>query len=362
MFYFFLTAGSLLSSHVLASPSPRATTTTTADVLNYTFPAGANWPEPLPITGDWFFVHDPSMIQRETDSKYFLFTTHDKAGIITSNSLSGPYAVVGSVLPDNSSIDLPGNNDIWAPDVHFEYGEYYCFYAVSTFGSQDSAIGLATSKSMDPGTWIDHGEVWNSVTGDDYNAIDPNLFFDEHDKPYLAYGSFWGDLFQIPLTPNLMAGVGTPQEVSLNSSDTHAEEGSFVYKHDNYYYLFLSAGICCGFVEDDLPQAGTEYHVVVGRSEFAHGPFVDADGVALLDSGGTIILGSHGRVYAPGGQAIFVDKYYDSKVQSLQEREVFVYHYVPADGVSPYNDSYSSLGLNGINWSSGWPVLTNLNV
>jgi arabinan endo-1,5-alpha-L-arabinosidase len=47
------------------------------------------FPNPLPIKGPFFFVHDPSLVQRESDGKYFLFTTHDKAGIITATHLDG---------------------------------------------------------------------------------------------------------------------------------------------------------------------------------------------------------------------------------------------------------------------------------
>jgi hypothetical protein len=51
-------------------------------------PAKTTFPDPLPIKGPFFFVHDPSLVQRQ-DGKYFLFTTHDKAGIITATHLEG---------------------------------------------------------------------------------------------------------------------------------------------------------------------------------------------------------------------------------------------------------------------------------
>jgi hypothetical protein len=92
----------------------------------------------------------------------------------------------------------------------------------------------------------------------------------------------------------------------------------------------------------------------------------------MRETGGTLVLGSHGNIYAPGGQVIFTDK--------KTNKDVFVYHYVPVDSPSPFNDEFSSLGLNGIDWSSvscmnfpwmpvlainrikskGWPVLTAL--
>lgn len=51
-------------------------------------PVKSPFPDPLPIKGPFFFVHDPSLVQRQ-DGKYFLFTTHDKAGIITATDLEG---------------------------------------------------------------------------------------------------------------------------------------------------------------------------------------------------------------------------------------------------------------------------------
>jgi arabinan endo-1,5-alpha-L-arabinosidase len=47
------------------------------------------FPDPLPIQGPSFFVHDPSLVQRQSDGKYFLFTTYNKGGIITADNLQG---------------------------------------------------------------------------------------------------------------------------------------------------------------------------------------------------------------------------------------------------------------------------------
>jgi arabinan endo-1,5-alpha-L-arabinosidase len=181
--------------------------------------AAQTFPNPAPIKGSFFFVHDPSLVQRKVDGKYFLFTTHDKGGIITADNLQGlvanvavlelctqsffscsPWKEVGSIVPKNSSIDLPGRDDIWAPDVTYYKGKYYAYYSVSTFGSQNSAIGLATSSSMDPGTWTDHGLVFRSYTNNLYNAIDPNFAVDELGRPFLSFGKL--DTFMLP---NVMA-------------------------------------------------------------------------------------------------------------------------------------------------------------
>lgn len=49
----------------------------------------AAFPNPLKLTGNSFFVHDPSLVQRQSDGKYFLFTTHNRGGILTATNLAG---------------------------------------------------------------------------------------------------------------------------------------------------------------------------------------------------------------------------------------------------------------------------------
>ncbi len=50
------------------------------------------------------------------------------------------------------------------------YGFWVLYYSVSTVGSQNSAIGLATSNTLEPGDWLDWGAVVTSKAGDSYNA------------------------------------------------------------------------------------------------------------------------------------------------------------------------------------------------
>ncbi|OCH91094.1 glycoside hydrolase family 43 protein [Obba rivulosa] len=318
----------------------------------------ASFPNPLPLEGDHVYVHDPSLIQRQSDGKYFLFTSHNEAGIITATNLSGPWTEVGSILPNGSSINLPGRNDIWAPDVSLHNGTYYAYYAVSQSGSQNSSIGLATSPSLDPGTWTDHGQVFRTKKNDPYNAIDPNLAIDEHGEPVLTWGSYWDDIFQYSLISDLSAVTGSPKQVAYNSTiigtTPRPDEGSFLWEHGNFYYLFFSSGQCCGFNASALPAPGVEYKVFVGRSASAHGPFVDANGVDLRSAGGTLVIASHDNVYAPGGEGVFTD------MSDGIGRDVFVYHYLLAYGPWAYQEQNATVGLNGIDWSSGWPVLTEL--
>lgn len=107
-----------------------------------------------------------------------------------------------------------------------------------------------------------------------YNAIDPNFLKIATGDYVLSFGSFWDDLYQVALNSNPITATGSAYNIAFNSSGTHAEEGSFIYWQSPFYYLFFSAGQCCGFTAGDLPATGTEYSVRVCRSTSATGGFV----------------------------------------------------------------------------------------
>ena len=102
-------------------------------------------------------------------------------------------------------------------------GRTYLFYSISTFGSQESAIGLASAASIGAGSWKDEGVVLTSKDGDAYNAIDPNLVIDQSGKPWLAFGSFWTGLKIVALNPSTMRPTGDIYSIAARSSSTAIE-------------------------------------------------------------------------------------------------------------------------------------------
>lgn len=64
----------------------------------------------------------------------------------------------------------------------------------------------------------------------------------------------------------------------------------------------------------------------------------------MRNNGGTLVLASHGDVFAPGGEGIFTD--------SKSGKDIFVYHYLHSQGSIAYVEANSSLGLNAIDWTS----------
>ena len=208
---------------------------------------------------------------------------------------------------------------IWAPDIAFHNGLYYLYYSVSAFGKNTSCIGVATSKTLDPKSseykWTDHGKVIESIPGRDlWNAIDPNLAWDEQRQPWLTFGSFWSGIKLVKLNANLTA-IANPQDwytIAKRSRDyktadanggNAAIEAPFIFKKNNYYYLFVSFDFCCKGVDSN-------YKVMVGRSEKIQGPYLDKDGVRMDAGGGTLVLQGNKAWPGVGHNSVYT---FDSK-------------------------------------------------
>jgi len=181
--------------------------------------------------------------------------------------------------------------------------------------------------------WTNHGLVTSSTSGTGYNAIDPHLII-SGSSWYLSFGSFWSGIKLIQLNPT----TGKPSSTAVVSisdrlSNRGAEEASWIYQTGGYYYLFTSFDQCCN-------GTSSTYNIRVSRGTSITGPYTDKSGVAALQSGGTEILGTHGLVYGPGGQSLLGDT----------DGVHLIYHY--------YSATTSILGINGLNFSTGWPVVT----
>lgn len=230
---------------------------------------------PLSCSGTCTNAHDPSLVRRD-DGTYFRFSTGGKIAVHTAPSIQGPWVYKGAALPNGSKISKPGNQDLWAPDIFKVGSTYYLYYSVSSFGSQNSAVGVATSTTMDVGSWIDLGSTGvESVSGSKFNAIDGNVQ-SANGKLYMNFGSFWSDLFQIEMTatPTKVAkAVTLATQIAFVPTSPQAQEAAFGYKYGNYYYLFFSVGSCCGY-DSNRPAAGKEYKVQACRSSSVSGPFV----------------------------------------------------------------------------------------
>jgi hypothetical protein len=101
------------------------------------------------------------------------------------------------------------------------------------------------------------------------------------------------------------------------------KEGSYVYYHGGYYYLFWQTGSCCS-------GTASTYEINMARATAITGPYADD----------RIFYASTGDVHGPGQIGIY----------SCGGVERFTYHYYPT--------AESILGENELTWSSDdWPVV-----
>jgi arabinan endo-1,5-alpha-L-arabinosidase len=295
--------------------------------------AAAAYPNPDVVTGD-IGVHDPSMVKRPDGGYLVAYTGRDIPLKYSADRTA--FHNTGSAFPNGVPWAHAYNNnsdDLWAPDVSYHNGQYYMYYAASTFGSNNSAIFLATSPSGDPGTWTNRGLVIASQTSDDYNAIDPNLSVDAKGHWWLSFGSFWSGIKMVPV--NHITGMRTGKAIhSIAGRNGGPIEASFVFRHGGYYYLYVSFDFCCR-------GAASTYRIMVGRSASVTGPYYDRNGVPMTSGGGTEILAGHGSIHGPGGEGVFTDT----------DHDILVYHYY-ADNGAPL------LGLNKLGYDSAdWPYV-----
>jgi arabinan endo-1,5-alpha-L-arabinosidase len=303
------------------------------------------------LTGDTFPVHDPSIIRE--GSTYYVFSTDasNQSGYIPIRCSTDKIAwtacgYVFSSLPSWISTAVPGATGIWAPDISYFNGEYHLYYAVSTFGSNVSAIGLATNttlNSSDPGyKWVDQGMILQSTSTDNFNAIDPNILVDTDGSVWLTYGSFWSGIYQQqidPATGGIMSG-STVYHLAERAASVANDpiEGASLVHAGSYYYLFVSWDYCC-----ESNPANSNYKIVVGRSSSPNGPFVDENGTDMVDGGGTILLQGNTTWGAPGGQTAYID---------ATDGDLIVFH-----ALDLQENGLDYLFVRSLTFSNGWPVI-----
>ncbi|KAF9042310.1 arabinanase [Panaeolus papilionaceus] len=305
--------------------------------------------EPQHVTGDTA-VHDPTMC-KDSSGVYYVFSTARGLEIRTSKDRID-WKLIGKVWPNGApwtdKYTNTSNGVLWAPDCTYVDGQFILYYSASTSGSQNSGIFLAKSNTGQPGSsfafkmgtdshlptgaFSNEGLITSTSSSNNYNAIDPNLLID-NDNWFLSLGSFWTGIKSMTLN----RGTGKPVNSTITplaqrTTNNGAVEGSAMFKYGNYYYLFTSWDKCCQGVN-------STYNIRVGRSNSPTDGFVDKSGVALTSGGGSPVLEGHGNIHGPGGQDLMMDG----------DVPIIIYHY--------YTSAGNNLGINRLDFSSGWPVV-----
>lgn len=297
------------------------------------------------LTGD-YSTHDP-VIVRQGDA-YYVFCTGSRIPIRASADMHN-WRPVGSVLPSvppwvYTAVPKYTGSSMWAPDISYFNGRYHLYYSVSTFGSNVSAIGLATNTTLDPCDpaypWVDSGgPVIRSRSTDNYNTIDPALFIDEQGETtryWLAFGSFWSGIKLTEIDPATGYPLSNPP-VLHSLAWNKSIEAPFIVSRKGYYYLFVSFDTCCQGVR-------STYNVRVGRATSVTGPYADRQGVSMMNAGGNRLTWNDERWKGRGHEAVFQDR---------DGRSWLVHHAYDAE-----HNGRAYLRIHELFWTpDDWPTL-----
>ena len=334
-------------------------------------PLTLTYTNPLPITkADGSRVQscaDPSVIHSQVagDTAWYLYCTTDPHSTADTDgqgnlnfhliSMARSADLVNWTYIGDAFAQRPAwvkaDAGLWAPDIEYRNGKYFLYYTASDTMAGGSAIGVATSGSP-AGPWTDSGtpvvepQAAPQAGADPQGhrwVFDPDVITDDSGQSWMYYGSYFGGISVRKLSEDGLKTDPTSQkEVALDNR----YEGAQVARHGGYYYLMGSASNCC-----NGPLTG--YSVFAGRSLTPTGPFVDKEGVSLLDPrvGGTPVISMNGnRFVGPGHNAVFTD---------AGGQDWTLYHAV--DTKDPYftpgGVNKRPVLLDPLDWVGGWPTV-----
>jgi arabinan endo-1,5-alpha-L-arabinosidase len=129
-----------------------------------------------------------------------------------------------------------------------------------------------------------------------------------------------------------------PENPTSKYAGRNAIEAPFILKHGEWYYLFVSWDYCCR-------GSQSNYRVAVGRSRTVDGPYLDRDGKAMKEGGGTLFIEGDKTDFEAAGHCAAYD---------MDNGEtIFICH-----GYSVKMNGASLLIQRKITWTSdGWPTL-----
>ncbi|MGO4291815.1 glycoside hydrolase family 43 protein [Chitinophaga sp. RAB17] len=225
---------------------------------------------PANIPGDFA---DPSIIRQ--GNSYYAIGTSSEWGphfpIFKSNNLQ-QWEQTGFLFDTPPSWTVAS---FWAPEYFFHHNTYYVYYTAKRKSDGVSCIGVATSAFPDHG-FKDHGVL----IAYGHESIDA-FVFNDNGQLYITWKAYGLDKRPIEILGSKLSDdglslTGDPFTL-LKDEQRMGIEGQSIIKKDKYYYLFYSAGNCCG--------VSCTYHVRVARALSITGPYEeDAANPVLSDS------------------------------------------------------------------------------
>ncbi len=280
---------------------------------------------------------DPTVI-RAQDGYFYLYATENIRNVPIYRSADlVTWRYMGTCFTDQTRPQMVPDGSIWAPDINYVNGQYVLYYSKSTWGGEwQCGIGVATAQRPS-GPFTDHGKLFISSEIGVQNSIDPFFIEEDDGRKYLFWGSFRG-IYGIELSDDGLSVKPGAEKVQIAGTLT---EGTYIYKHDGYYYLFGSAGTCC-------EGLNSTYRVVVARSEELFGPYLNKAGFEAMENNFTPLLQKSNKVVGPGHNSEIV--------QDDAGQYWMLYH--GFDAADP--DAGRKVYMDQITWDkTGWPQIRN---
>lgn len=189
------------------------------------------------------------------------------------------------------------STSFWAPEYFYHNDTYFIYYTARRKTDHVSCIGVATSRYPDK-DFTDHGIIIEHGK----EAIDA-FVFNDNGQLYITWKAYGLDKRPIELLGSKLSANGLRLEgapFSLMKDTTGMGiEGQSILKKDDYYYLFYSAGNCCG--------RECNYNVRIARSSSIQGPYVNYAGNPALGENETWKCSGHGTfVTTPDGACYYL--------------------------------------------------------
>lgn len=190
-----------------------------------------------------------------------------------------------------------------------------------------------------------YDSAYSQEIANGWNAIDPDVLYDEEGRLWMVFGAWHGGIFITELDQTTLMPVSNKAEdytrIGMHIFD-QCYEGCNIFYHDGYYYMTVAYG--------DVQDT---YNIRLARSESITGPYVDYNGYPMTEADGSIGTRLAGP-YAFEGDSGFKGQGHCAWVQNPDTGEIFLL----SNGRTVENGSAKQM-VRSVYWlESGWPVLS----
>ena len=248
------------------------------------------------------------------NDRLYLYTSHDEANStwFTMNDWK-LYSTDDMVNWTDHGVILSyfdfewGKSDAWAAQCVERDGKFYMYVPMISKTNNRGAIGVAVADSP-YGPFYD--PLGKPLVQSEWGDIDPTVFIDDDGQAHLYWGnpklyyvklnddmiSYEGNVVQVPMTEESFA-----KREGVADRPTTYEEGPWLYKRNNLYYLFWPGGPLpefIGYSTSKNPQGPWKYGGIMMTNE--GGVFTNHPGVADF-RGKTYFFYHNGALPGGGG-------------------------------------------------------------